>query len=195
MKKMFASYYDFFMKPIEKRYITKWREELLGHAHGEVLEIGAGTGINFPLYKECKNVIALEPNRHMIEKAETKLKIATVPIKIVEGTAEKLPFTNNQFDTIVVTLVLCSVDDPRLALEEMKRVLKPDGKVLFLEHVKMEQPLYSSFQKILTPMWKHICDGCHLNRRTEKSIIDSGFKVLSKESHLSGFAISLVAQK
>jgi ubiquinone/menaquinone biosynthesis C-methylase UbiE len=195
LKKFFASYYDYFMKPIEKRYITRWREELLVHAKGEVLEIGAGTGINFPLYKNCNHVIALEPNLHMMEKAETRVKQASVSISLVEGTAEKLPFENNQFDTIVVTLVLCSVDDPQLALEEMKRVLKPDGTVLFLEHVEMEQPVYSSFQKLVTPIWKHICDGCHLNRRTEKSIIDSGFKVKSKQSHLSGFAFSLICEK
>jgi ubiquinone/menaquinone biosynthesis C-methylase UbiE len=195
MKKLFARYYDTLMKPVERRYITRWREELLLHAKGEILEIGSGTGINFPLYREGGNVTALEPNLHMIKRAETRKKQASVPIRIVEGIAEKLPFANNHFDTIVVTLVLCSVDDPQLALEEMKRILKPDGKVLFLEHVEMEQPVYSSFQKILTPIWKHICDGCHLNRRTEKLIIDSGFKVISKQSHLSGFAISLIAQK
>jgi ubiquinone/menaquinone biosynthesis C-methylase UbiE len=195
MKKLFARYYDGFMNPIENKYISRWRKELLTHAKGKVLEIGAGTGINFPLYTQCTNVTAIEPNPYMIEKAELRKKQASVPITIIEGKAEKLPFQNEQFDTIVVTLVLCSVNDQRIALEEMKRVLKPNGTVLFLEHVEMEQKVYSGLQKIVTPVWKHICDGCHLNRKTEKSIIDSGFKVLVKQSRLSGFAISIIAQK
>lgn len=195
MKRTFAVYYDSFMKPFENKYITSWRKQLLSHAKGTVLEIGAGTGINFPLYKNCENVIALEPNPYMILKSQAREKQAIVPIEIVEGMAEKLPFYDEQFDTVVVTLVLCSVQDPAQVLSEIKRVLKPEGQILILEHVEMEKSFFSRIQKLITPLWKHICDGCHLNRNTEKTILESGFTIRSKTLHLSGFAVSLIAHK
>ncbi|WNF38537.1 class I SAM-dependent methyltransferase [Bacillaceae bacterium IKA-2] len=195
MKKNFARYYDAFMKPFEHRYITKWRKELLTHARGKVLEIGAGTGINFPHYRQCEEVVALEPNPFMIEMAEVRRKQATIPITILAGKAEVLPFANEQFDTIVVTLVLCSVDDPKRALAEMKRVLKTNGTLLFIEHVKMKQPILATLQNMLTPVWKRIGDGCHLNRDTEQTIKDAGLNIISVKSHLSSFAISLIVKK
>lgn len=194
LKKAFAAYYDGFMKPLEKKLITSWRKKLLLEARGEVLEIGAGTGINFPLYENC-TVTALEPNLHMIEKSEGRKKQAKVPITIVEGIGEVLPFKDKQFDTVVITLVLCSVQDPIQTLSEVKRVLRPDGKILILEHVEMEQPLFKGLQRMMTPLWKKVCDGCHLNRNTEKTIQNSGLHIKEKTSHLSGFAISIVATK
>lgn len=195
MKKAFAAYYDAFMKPVETKYITAWRKELLAHAKGEVLEIGTGTGVNFPLYPKGTSVTAVEPNPYMISKSQVRRKQAQVPITIVEGVGEKLPFPDHQFDTVVVTLVLCSVQNPKQTLGEIKRVLKQGGRVLILEHVEMEQPIFSILQNVMTPLWKHLCDGCHLNRNTEKTIQDSGFKVISKHSYLSGFAVSLVVEK
>ncbi|MDQ0253036.1 ubiquinone/menaquinone biosynthesis C-methylase UbiE [Evansella vedderi] len=194
MEKIFASVYDTFMGPIERKYITKWRRELLTQAKGKVLEIGAGTGINFPLYERCDEVIALEPNPFMIEKGKARVKKASVPVKIVEGMAEKLPFAEEEFDTIVVTLVLCSVGDPKKALAEMKRVLKANGTILLIEHVKMNQPLLRVIQNMLTPVWKHLCDGCHLNRNTEKTIIESGLTIIHKKTYFSGLAITLICQ-
>lgn len=197
MTKGFAKYYDAFMKPLEHRYMTKWRKEILSNARGKVLEIGAGTGINFPIYRygRCDEVFALEPNPFMIEKAEVRRKDASIPITILAGKAEKLPFPNEQFDTIVVTLVLCSVDDPKLALAEMKRVLKTAGTILLIEHVKMKQPILATLQNLLNPVWKQICDGCHLNRNTEQSIKDAGLNIITKKSHLFSFAISLIVKK
>lgn len=195
MKKNFARYYDSFMKPIEQRYITTWRKKLLTQARGKVLEVGAGTGINFPLYQQCDEVFALEPNPFMVEKAEVRRKQASVPITIMAGKAEKLPFTDEQFDTIVVTLVLCSVEDPRQALIEMKRVLKPNGTILLIEHVKMEQPIFAFLQNILTPVWKKISDGCHLNRNTEQTIKEVGFNIVAVKTHLFSFAVSLIVKK
>ncbi|MCT8136715.1 class I SAM-dependent methyltransferase [Anaerobacillus sp. CMMVII] len=195
MGKVFARYYDAFMKPVEDKFITSWRKELLTHARGKVLEIGAGTGINFRHYQHCDKVIALEPNTYMIEKAEEKGKQASVPITIIEGRAEKLPFANEQFDTVVVTLVLCSVDNPTQAVAEMKRVLKPSGRILIIEHVKMQQPLFAILQNMITPLWKRLCDGCHLNRNTEQTVKDAGFEIISMISHLSSFAVTIIAKK
>lgn len=195
MTKGFARYYDAFMKPLEHRYITKWRKELLTNARGKVLEIGAGTGINFPIYEQCDEVFALEPNPYMIEKAEVRRKQASIPITILAGKAEKLPFPNEQFDTIVVTLVLCSVDDPKQAVAEMKRVLKTNGTILLIEHVKMKQPILATLQNMLNPVWKQISDGCHLNRNTEQTINDAGLNIVAMKSHLFSFAISLIVRK
>lgn len=195
MKKFFAWYYDYFMNPLEKKLITNWRKELLTHAKGKVLEIGAGTGINFPLYKTCEEVVAIEPNPHMIEKSKERVKQATVPISLTEASAENLPFPDAYFDTIVVTLVLCSVEEPEQVISELKRVLKKEGQLLFLEHVEMEQMFPRTLQKLLTPFWRHVCDGCHLNRKTEQIIRTSGLKIILKKSYLSGFALSLITEK
>lgn len=182
------------MRPLEKKLIISWRKKLLLDAKGEVLEIGSGTGINFPLYENC-HVTALEPNLHMIVKSESRKAQANVPITIVEGIGEVLPFNNEQFDTVVITLVLCSVQNPEQTLSEVKRVLKPDGKILILEHVEMEQPLFKGLQNIMTPLWKKVWDGCHLNRNTEKTLVNNGLHIISKTAHLAGFAISVVATK
>ncbi|MFC0472780.1 class I SAM-dependent methyltransferase [Halalkalibacter kiskunsagensis] len=195
MKKLFAAYYDAFMNPLEKRLITSWRKDLLKHAKGSVIEIGAGTGVNFPLYEHCDEVIAIEPNQHMIKKAIERKKQTSIPISIYETKAEKLPFPDHHFDTVVVTLVLCSVDEPSKVLLEIMRVLKPNGKVLLLEHVKMDHPIFSKFQTMFTPVWKQLCDGCHLNRKTEKYMKEAGFSFLAKQSYLSGFAVSIIATK
>jgi ubiquinone/menaquinone biosynthesis C-methylase UbiE len=195
MKKLFAACYDSFMKPLENKHITTWRKDLLQHARGSVLEIGAGTGVNFPLYKHCDEIIAIEPNQYMIKKAAERKRLASIPITIYEMRAEELLFPDHSFDTVVVTLVLCSVEDPNKVLQEIKRVLKPNGKVILLEHVKMDHPIASKFQSMLTPVWKQICDGCHLNRMTEKYIKDAGFSILAKQSYLAGLAIAIVAAK
>ena len=194
MKKIFATCYDYLMNPIEKRYITRWRKKLLSHAEGRVLEIGAGTGINFPLYKHCTKVDAIEPNPYMIEKARVRRSLASVPINLLESKGEHLPFPDGTFDTVVVTLVLCSVDEPKQVLKEIKRVLKPTGKMLVLEHVKMDKPFLAALQQILTPIWKQLCDGCHLNRDTE-GLVKEEFRIVSRTVYLSSLAISLIAKK
>ncbi|TLS37026.1 class I SAM-dependent methyltransferase [Pseudalkalibacillus caeni] len=194
MGKFFAKVYDPVMKPLEKRYINRWRERLLSNAKGKVLEIGAGTGINFPLYNKCEEVTAIEPNPHMVEKAKIRQAQAKVPVEIVQSHAEQLPFPENHFDSVVVTLVLCSVEDPVQVLQEIKRVLKPTGTLLVLEHIKMEQPVYAGLQDMLTPVWKHLADGCHLNRKTDILLKENGFEILSRKEYMSGFVVSVMAK-
>ncbi|WP_458413332.1 class I SAM-dependent methyltransferase [Schinkia sp. CFF1] len=195
MTKTFAKYYDKAMAPLEKKYIMEWRKKLLDQATGKVLEIGGGTGINFPLYKKCEEVTTIEPNPLMIEKALIRQQQASVPIQIIKNKAEHLPFPNCHFDTIVITLVLCSVDNMEQVIQECKRVLKPGGKLLVLEHIKMEQPFLAGLQDVLTPVWKHIADGCHLNRNPEVIIKECGFEIISSEKYLSSLIISLIARK
>ncbi len=142
------------------------RKELLSKATGSVLELGSGTGINFPLYEKAATVTAIEPSQHMIDRSLSKLKQAVVPIEVVQASAEELPFAADSFDTVVATLVFCTIPNPEKAILEMKRVCKSDGEILLFEHVKMQNRFLSLLQDWLTPAWKKICDGCCLNRNT-----------------------------
>jgi ubiquinone/menaquinone biosynthesis C-methylase UbiE len=154
------------MNPLEKKKFKRIRKELLSKATGNVLELGSGTGINFPLYEEAVKVTAIEPSKHMIERSLLKQKHAYVPIDIVQASAEELPFAADTFDTVIATLVFCTIPNPEKAILEMKRVCKPGGKILLFEHVKMENRFLATLQDWLTPAWKKICDGCCLNRNT-----------------------------
>lgn len=177
----FPRWYDFFMGPLERRKFTSVRQDLLENATGKVLEIGSGTGVNFPLYRNVDHVIAIEPSQHMIDQSHSKLKLAAVPIKMVKASAERLPFEDHTFDTVVATLVFCSIPNVEEAINELKRVCKPNGKILLFEHVKMENTALSRMQDGLTPLWKKICDGCCLNRDTLKAFTSQGLKVESVE--------------
>jgi ubiquinone/menaquinone biosynthesis C-methylase UbiE len=177
LSSLFPSLYDLAMQPLEKRKFQRIRSEILTMACGSVLEIGSGTGINFPLYKKADRVDAIEPNPAMIENSLSRKNVASVPILIHQQSAEELEFADNTFDSAVATLVFCTIPNPEQALTEIKRVCKPQAKILFFEHVKMEQPALAFAQEALNPLWKRICDGCHLNRDTLQAIRDSGIKI------------------
>ncbi|WP_462411745.1 class I SAM-dependent methyltransferase [Neobacillus sp. Marseille-QA0830] len=186
MGRSFAKWYDFFMSPLEKNKFKTIRTDLLSNATGRVLEIGSGTGINFPLYEADVNVVAIEPSLDMIERSKMKLKQARVPIEQIQSSAEELPFPDHSFDTIVATLVFCTIPNPDKALHEMMRVCKPDGRILFFEHVKMDNRLLGTLQEWLTPAWKKICDGCCLNRDTLGLLQSHGLTIEKVENHYNG---------
>ncbi|MFD0829335.1 class I SAM-dependent methyltransferase [Neobacillus sp. M.A.Huq-85] len=177
MSRSFAKWYDFFMSPLENKKFNGIRKELLSKAGGSVLELGSGTGINFPLYTEAEKVTAIEPSPYMIEQSLEKKKQSVVPIELVQASAEEIPFADHTFDTVVATLVFCTIPNAEKAMLEMKRVSKPDGKILLFEHVKMENRVLAALQEGLTPVWKKICDGCCLNRDTLELLIANGFDV------------------
>lgn len=181
MSHLFAKWYDLFMSPLEHRKFKRVRKELLRSATGRVLELGAGTGINFPLYENANHVTAIEPSQHMIDRSQSKFNKAAVPIKIVKAGAEQLPFNDDTFDTVVATLVFCTIPNVEKAIDEMKRVCKPNGKILLFEHVKMENRVLSRLQDWLTPVWKKICDGCCLNRETLHTFMIHGLTVVKVE--------------
>jgi ubiquinone/menaquinone biosynthesis C-methylase UbiE len=173
----FPKWYDFFMGPLERKKFKRVRQDLLKSATGKVLEIGSGTGVNFPLYRNAEHVIAIEPSQYMIDQSLSKLKLAAVPIEMVKTSAERLPFEDHTFDTVVATLVFCTIPNAEEAIDEIKRVCKPNGKILLFEHVKMENTVLSTMQEGLTPLWKKICDGCCLNRETLKAFTSRGLKL------------------
>jgi ubiquinone/menaquinone biosynthesis C-methylase UbiE len=179
----FAKWYDFFMSPLEQRKFKSIRRELLKGASGRVLELGSGTGVNFPLYDNVDRVIAIEPSQPMIDRSLTKQQSAVVPIEIVKASAENLPFEDCTFDTIVATLVFCTIPNVEKAINELKRVCKPDGKILLFEHVKMENGVLSKIQERLTPFWKKVCDGCCLDRETLKAFTNQGMEIERVEQY------------
>jgi ubiquinone/menaquinone biosynthesis C-methylase UbiE len=181
MSRLFNSYYDSLMKPLEKRAFHKIREQLLLRANGAVLEIGSGTGINFKYYQHADKVTAIEPEWSMREKSLKLAKQSPVPIEVVRASAERLPFYPDSFDTVVGTLVFCTIPDPLAALQEVRRVCKPGGLILLFEHVRVNHPIGGALQDWLTPAWKRLCSGCHLNRNTLQLIEQAGFRIAHAE--------------
>ncbi|GAE91108.1 SAM-dependent methyltransferase [Gracilibacillus boraciitolerans JCM 21714] len=175
MSKWMANAYDTIMQPFEKNRFKKVRENLIRQATGDILEIGAGTGINFQYYKKDCIITAIEPDQAMRQLAFKR--IGDRQITIHNEKAQSLPFEDQSFDTVVATLVFCTISDPEQALTEILRVLKPGGKALFFEHVRVGHPVIGPIQDILTPVWKRIAGGCHLNRDTEQLITDAGLLV------------------
>ncbi|RDH82498.1 MAG: hypothetical protein DIZ80_09435 [endosymbiont of Galathealinum brachiosum] len=174
-----AKFYDSSMKKIEEQSFSKWRRELLSGIKGDVLEIGSGTGINLSHYPgSISSLVLTEPDAHM----HKLLKKAVIDsgrndIKTNDSSASQLNFQDGEFDAVVSTLVLCSVESPEQALKEIKRVLKPDGKLYFLEHVvASDAPGLIKWQRFFQPFWKSMCGNCHLTRDTEAEINNVGFK-------------------
>ena len=180
----FPKLYDHLMEPLERSGLRRIRQQLLKEAQGKVLEIGSGTGANFPFYDPVRVqcVIAVEPAEQMRRRSLAKIEQAAVPVDVVAAGAENLPFPDAFFDTVVGTLVFCTIPDPEKALQEVRRVCKPGGKVLIFEHVRLESPFLARLQDLLTPVWKRLCDGCHLNRNTLQLVRRSGLQVKRVES-------------
>lgn len=154
------------------------RRETLAGARGRTIDIGAGTGINVELYPEAVTELVLaEPDEHMLNRLRPKVPGWGREVSVVQAGAGSLPFDDDSFDTAVFTLVLCTVPDPRAALSDAARVLKPGGKLLFVEHVRSEDPSLARWQDRLEGPWRFLGDGCHCNRDTVASIEASPFEM------------------
>ena len=167
--------YDLFNAGAERRVIGPLRYDLLANLQGEVVELGAGTGANFRYYSPAAHVLALEPDRSMMRRAETKIAQASAQIDLRVGDdlfLDTLP--SNSADAVVLTLVLCTVEDPALTLRRVKRLLKPEGTIVVLEHVRSSGNV-GRFQDFVAPLWRRIAGGCHLNRDTADTIAAAGF--------------------
>lgn len=177
-----AKIYDKIMQKAESRCLHDWRGELLKQVHGTVLEIGAGTGVNLNYYPASANPIyLLEPDIAMQVKLAQKIsKQNHSNLKIISASAESIPLADASCDFIVSTLVLCSVNNPQVVLSEIRRLLKPDGKFIFIEHViAQNNPARLKWQKRIEPLWKIIACNCHLTRNTEQDILHAGFKFIN----------------
>jgi ubiquinone/menaquinone biosynthesis C-methylase UbiE len=172
----------------EKGFLGAMRGRALAGLHGDVLEIGAGTGANFAHYPAGVRVTALEPDPFMLRRAREKLsRLGRSDIKLEERQAEELP-PDAKFDAVVSTLVLCTVDDVDRSLAEIQRVLRPGGELRFIEHVRA-QGLVGRMQDIIKPVWGYFGAGCKPNRRTATALQQAGFEVtISERRKLMGFA-------
>lgn len=180
--RVFAAGYDWFMAGTEKAGLRDRRRELLSGLSGRVLEIGGGTGANIPFYAEHVDEVTItEPEDPMARRLERKLSESGVRARVVRAPAEQLPFADDSFDFVVSTLVLCTVADPARALGEIHRVLKPGGELLFLEHVRAEDPQLARWQDRFHPLWVRWGHGCHCNRPTLQNIENAGFSVSNVE--------------
>ncbi len=189
---LFVKYYDRVMKPLERRKFKEIRTELLAKARGRVLEIGSGTGLNFSLYRDVR-VTALEPNDVFRQISLARAKQAEVSIDVINGHAETLPFPDQTFDTVVGTLVFCSIADPVKAIQEMMRVSKPSASILLFEHVRHDSKSLALMQDIITPLWKRVGDNCHLNRDTEQLLRQEGLKIISKKTYIGRIFLTIEA--
>jgi ubiquinone/menaquinone biosynthesis C-methylase UbiE len=163
---------------MSNRELQPYRERLLARALGRVLEVGIGSGINLPLYGEhVSEVVGLEPSPQLRVLAERAAEQARVPISVVAGSAELMPLDSRSVDTVVTSWTLCSIADASGALREMLRVLKPDGQLLFVEHGQAPEESVRRWQNRLTPLWKRIGGGCHLNRPIRALIENAGFAI------------------
>jgi len=163
----FSALYDRCLKGAEEAGLRKIRGEALATATGRTIDIGAGTGANAALYPESVTELVLaEPDLHMLRQLRAK----GVDARIVEASGESLPFEDDSFDTAVFTLVLCTVPDPAKALAEAARVLRPGGRLLFVEHVRAQEPRLARWQDRLERPWRFCGDGCHCNRDTVATI-------------------------
>ena len=169
MRRLFAAMYDTVGKGSEEAGMREERRQLLAAAQGATIEIGAGTGLNLEHYPESVTRLVLtEPDRHMRVRLGRRVDALSSAPEVIDASAEQLPFADAMFDTAVVTLVLCSVPDQRAALEEVARVLKPNGRLLFLEHVRSDDPKVAKWQDRIRPIYNLV--GCNPNRETLAAI-------------------------
>jgi ubiquinone/menaquinone biosynthesis C-methylase UbiE len=191
--KLFASLYDTIMGPLEKRWIAHIRKKIVSGLEGEILEIGTGTGTNFSFYspEKVRSIDSIEPNPYMIEQAKLKARDTGITVHFHQGVAESLPFQDGEFDTVVATLVLCSVEDPQKVFQEIRRVCKQGGKIVLFEHVRTESASLAALQDVLTPAWKRLCDGCHLNRDTGRYMREAGINLVKEKKYLKGIFVEL----
>jgi ubiquinone/menaquinone biosynthesis C-methylase UbiE len=194
---LFAKAYERMIGASEEACVRQWRAELLGGLQGDVLEVGAGTGLNLRHYPATLGRLVLaEPERHMRAALQAKLDAAprsSVPVELVDAPAEALPFADESFDVVVTTLVLCSVPDQAQALAEIHRVLRPGGRLVYLEHVVADdKPKRHAWQRRVEPLWRRAMGGCHLTRDTVAAIRAAGFDATAHHRESMRKATALV---
>jgi ubiquinone/menaquinone biosynthesis C-methylase UbiE len=157
--------------------LLPYRERVIGAAEGRVLEIGVGSGLNLPFYRPpVREILALEPAPRLVAMARRAPRGTGVPVSFLEASAEAIPLDNHSVDTVVTTWTLCTIPQAAIALGEMRRVLRPGGRLLFVEHGRAPDESVRRWQDRLTPAWKRISGGCHLNRPIQTMIEANGFR-------------------
>jgi ubiquinone/menaquinone biosynthesis C-methylase UbiE len=178
-----AFYNDFILPRLinlamRNKELRPFRERVIGAAEGRVLEIGVGSGMNLPFYRSpVREILALEPAPRLVSMAKRAPRAAGIPVSFLEAFAEAIPLDEHSVDTVVTTWTLCSIPQAAVALAEMRRVLRPGGKLLFAEHGQAPDASVRLWQDRLTPAWRYIGGGCHLNRPIRSMIETAGFRI------------------
>lgn len=160
---------------VAMRSFESVRADVISMARGRVLEVGIGTGANLPFYCKADSVTGIEPDPYMLRRARRRARRLDLPVELLQNQAEELPFEDGSFDTVVATWVLCTIGDPERALAEIRRVLKRDGVFIYAEHTRSRFPVAARMQRLLTPIWKRVAGGCHLDRDAIAMIRRAGF--------------------
>jgi len=189
-----VNFYDrWILRPIldlamRQNQLQTYRREVVAAAHGRVLEVGIGSGLNFPLYgRQVETVVGIDPSSRLLAIARRREDAAGIRAELLQGSATAIPLADSTRDTVVMTWTLCSIADPLAALREMRRVLKPDGKLLFVELGLSPEPRVERWQHRLTPIWCHVAGGCHLDRKMDDLIRSAGFDLAeSRTEYASG---------
>lgn len=179
--RLFAKFYDRLTEAAEEAGLRARRQRLLGSAKGRVLEIGAGTGANLPFYGSEVELTLAEPEEPMARRLAKRLSEQRPNATIVHAPAEQLPFADGHFDVVVSTLVLCTVSDQARAIRELRRVLKPGGRLFFMEHVRSEDPRVARWQDRLNGVNRFVAYGCNCNRTTLDALRAANFTIASLE--------------
>jgi ubiquinone/menaquinone biosynthesis C-methylase UbiE len=167
---------------MRNRTARRERVRFVPLATGVVLEVGVGSGLNISLYgADVRKLYALDPSAELLRMARRRTQGARFPVEFVRERAEAIPLADATADTVVTTWTLCTVPDPVRALEEMRRVLRDDGRLIFVEHGRSPDPGVARWQDRLTPLWRRVAGGCHLNRSIDRLLTQGGFDVVSIE--------------
>jgi ubiquinone/menaquinone biosynthesis C-methylase UbiE len=156
--------------------MTRLRRELVPLATGRVLEIGVGSGLNLPFYAQQVHVTGVDPSLELQAYAREIAQEAKLAVEFLAVSAEAIPLADNIFDTAVITWSLCTIPDPDAALREVRRLLKPAGKLIFIEHGESPEANIATWQRRINPTWNKLAGGCHLNRRPDTAMLANGFK-------------------
>jgi len=163
---------------MRQRNLASYRQRVIPQASGAVLEIGVGSGLNFPYYsRNVEQIVALDTSPRLLGMAERAASENWPPVELLEASAEDIPLPDGGIDTVVTTWTLCSIPDVDRALREMRRVLKPNGRLLFVEHGLSPDASVRRWQDRITPAWKRLGGGCHLNRNISELIERAGFTI------------------
>ena len=192
--KLFAAVYDRATAETERAGLAARRDALLASASGRVLEIGGGTGANLPFYRDAvTELVVAEPEEPMARRLEKRLRGSRISTRVVRAPAEQIPLDAESFDCAVSTLVLCTVSDAPRAVAEIRRLLKPGGRLLFIEHVRSDDPELARWQDRLRRPWAWFGHGCQTNRRTVEVIGHAGFALTELRRDRLPKAPSIVA--
>ena len=168
---------------MQNRLLDHYRHQTIAQTRGLVLEVGVGSGVNLPLYGPAvTHVFGFDPSPELLRLASKRATDVVVPVSLLRGSVEQVPFADAVFDAIVMTWTLCSIPNPVAALIEMRRVLKPGGNLAFVEHGLSPESRVALWQHRLTPCWKRIAGGCHIDRKIDDLIRAAGFRLSDVET-------------